>query len=91
VYYRMNTKMRVWARLKKYKDKNLIYAMPMYNILEGAFAIEDEYQRGNEIIEKARENITLAEHFLKKNPQVLMDYGGIVKDAQRKILKDPYS
>ena len=91
VYYRMNTKMRVWARLKKYKDKNLIYAMPMYNILEGAFAIEDEYQRGNEIIEKARENITLAEHFLKKNPQVLMDYGGTVKDAQRKILKDPYS
>ena len=67
-YYRMNTKMRVWARLKKYKEKNLIYNMPEYSILEGSFAVETEYLRGNENIERAKENIKLAELFLKKNP-----------------------
>ena len=64
----MNTKMKVWARLKKYKEKGLIYAMPEYNILEGAFAVDSEYMRGHEMVEKAKENIKLAEHFLKKNP-----------------------
>ena len=87
----MNTKMRVWARLKKYKEKNLIYNMPEYSILEGSFAVETEYLRGNENIERAKENIKLAELFLKKNPQIMMDYGGTVKESTRRILKDPYS